>query len=75
MFAIKADSKLNRTNIAIDFAFTGPTPDVVNTDFPEVNSQLVPFQLATTAEVRKIIMSSPSKCCDLDPLAVLKRIF
>ena len=37
-------------------------------DSPQPNSQLTSFKPATTAEVRKIIMSSASKSCDLDPL-------
>ena len=36
---------------------------------PQVNSILASFTLATTDEVRKIIMSSPNKSCDLDPLS------
>ena len=52
----------------IHLAFTDHTSDIVNADFPQLNSQLASFEPATTAEVRKIIMLSPSKSCDLDPL-------
>ena len=52
----------------IHSVFTDHTSDIVNADSPQLNSQLASFEPATTAEVRKIIMSSPSKCCDLDPL-------
>ena len=48
----------------IHSAFTDHTSDTVN-------SQLTSFQPATTTEVRKIIMSSPSKSCDLDPLPTI----
>ena len=44
--------------------FTDHTPNTVNVDSPQVNSQLASFEPATTAEVIKIIMSSPSKSCD-----------
>ena len=49
----------------IHSAFTDHTSDTVNADSPQLNSQL------TTTEVRKIIMSSPSKSCDLDPLPTI----
>ena len=35
---------------------------------PRVNSLLVSFEPATADEVKKIIMSSPNKSCELDPL-------
>ena len=37
-------------------------------DSPRVHSLLVSFEPATVDEVKKIIMSSPNKSCDLDPL-------
>ena len=37
-------------------------------DSPNVNSLLASFESATVDEVKKIIMSSPNKSCDLDPL-------
>ena len=49
-------------------AFTDHTSDSINADSPQLSSPLASFEPATTAEVRKIIMSSPSKFCDLDPL-------
>ena len=55
----------------IHSAFTDHTSDTVNADSPQLNSQLTSFEPATTTEVRKIIMSSPSKSCDLDPLPTI----
>ena len=55
----------------IHSAFTDHTSDIVNADSPKLNSQLASFEPATTAEMRKIIMSSPSKSCDLDPLPTI----
>ena len=40
-------------------------------DTPRVNSLLVSFEPATADEVKKIIMSSPNKSCDLDPLPIV----
>ena len=40
----------------------------VQVNYPQVNSLLASFTPATVNEVRKIIMSSPNKSCDLDPL-------
>ena len=37
-------------------AFTCLTPGIVNTDFPEVNSQPATLKTATIAEVRTTIM-------------------
>ena len=58
----------------IHSAFTDDISDIVNGNSPHVNSQLASFEPATTAKVRKIMMSSPCKSCDLDPLptALLK---
>ena len=55
----------------IHSGFSGHTPDIVNADYPQLNSQMASFEPATTAEVRNIIMSSPSKSCDLDPLPTI----
>ena len=55
----------------IQSTFTGHTPDTVHADSPQLNFQLASFEPATTTEVRKIIMSSPSKSCDLDPIPTL----
>ena len=55
----------------IHSAFTDHTSDTVNADSPQLNSQLASFEPATTAEVRKIIMSSPSKSCDLNPFSTV----
>ena len=38
-------------------------------DSLQINSILASFTLATIDEVRKIIVSSPNKSCDLDPLS------
>ena len=43
------------------------TPDTVNAESPQLNSQLTSFEPATTAEMRKIIMSSPSESSDVEP--------
>ena len=51
--------------------FTGHSPDTVHADFPQQNFQLASFEPATTTEVRKIIMSSPRKSCDLDPIPTI----
>ena len=42
-----------------------------NSDSPNLHYKLASFEPATTAEVRTIIMSSPSKSCDLDPLPTI----
>ena len=55
----------------IQSTFTGNTPHTVHADFPQLNFQLASFEPATTTEVRKIIMSSPSKSCDLDPIPTI----
>ena len=52
----------------IHSVFIDQTPDTVSADSPQLNSQLASSEPATTAEVRKLVMSSPSKSCDLDPL-------
>ena len=47
------------------------TNDVHNTpviEFPTVKSPMTSFELATADEVRKLIINSPSKTCDLDPI-------
>ena len=36
--------------------------------YPRINALLASFEPATVDEVRKIIMCSPNKSCDLDPL-------
>ena len=55
----------------IHSAFTDHNSDIVNADSPQLNSQLASFEPATPADVRNIIMSSPSKSCDLDPLPTI----
>ena len=49
-------------------AFQHHTLNTVNVDSPPVNSLLVSFEPATADEVKTIIMSSPNKLCDLDPV-------
>ena len=47
------------------------TNDVHNTPViksPTVKSRMTRFELATADEVRKLIINSPSKTCDLDPI-------
>ena len=61
-------SHFKDNNSLIHSAFTHHTSDTVNADFPQLNSQLASYEPATAAEVRKIIMSSPNKLCDLDQL-------
>ena len=53
-------------------AFPDHTLNTVNVDSPRVNSLLVSFEPATADEVKKIIMSSPIKSCDLDPLPTVQ---
>ena len=48
--------------------FSDHASNRVNVDPPLINSPLAAFTHATVEEVRKIIMSSPNKSCDLDPL-------
>ena len=55
----------------IHSAFTDHTSDTINADSPQLNSKLTSFEPATTTEVEKIIMSSPNKSCDLDPLPTI----
>ena len=64
-------SHFKETISVIQSTFTGHTPDTVHADSPQLNFQLASFEPATTPEVRKIIMSSPSKSCDLDPIPTL----
>ena len=40
----------------------------LNIQPPHINYLLSSFTRAAAEEVRQIIMSSPNKCCDLDPL-------
>ena len=40
-------------------------PDIQS---PTVESRMTCFEPATADEVRKIIINSPSKTCDLDPI-------
>ena len=47
------------------------TNDAHNTpviESPTVKSRMTRFELATADEVRKLIINSPSKTCDLDPI-------
>ena len=55
-------------NQSIRSAFPDHTLNPVEVDSLQVNSLLASFIPATADEVRKIIMSSPNKSCDLDPL-------
>ena len=49
-------------------AFPDHTLNLAQVDSPQVNSLLACFTTATFDEVWKIIISSPNKSCDLDPL-------
>ena len=51
-------------------AFPDHILNPVQLDTPQVNSPLASFKPATVDEVRKIIMSSPNKSCDLAPLSI-----
>ena len=55
----------------IHSAFTDHTSDTINAESPQLNFKLTSFEPATTTEVKNIIMSSPSKSCDLDPLPTI----
>ena len=48
--------------------FSNHASNHVNVETPQINSPLAAFTTATVDEVRKIIMSSQNKSCDLDPL-------
>ena len=54
--------------------FPDDTLKHVQVDGPQENSLLISFTSASLNKVRKIMMSSPNKSCDLDPLptALLK---
>ena len=52
----------------IQSAFPDHALNPVQVDSPQVNSLITSFAPATVDEVRKIIMSSPNKSCDRDPL-------
>ena len=54
-------------------AFPDHTLHPEQVDSPQVNSLLASFTPATVDEVRKIIMSSPNKSCDLGPLPTTLR--
>ena len=55
------------------------TNDVHNTpviESPTVKSRMTRFELATADEVRKLIINSTNKTCDLDPIPkILLRCF
>ena len=61
-------SHFNDKIILIHSAFPDHTFSTVNVASPRVNYLLVSFEPATADEVKKIIMSSPNKSCELDPL-------
>ena len=62
-------SHLNNKIHLIRSAFPDHTLNPVQLAYPQVNSLLASFTPATVDEVRKIIMSSQNKSCDLDPLS------
>ena len=49
-------------------AFPYHTLNRVQVDYPQIHSLLASFTPAIVDEVSTIIMSSPNKSCDLDPL-------
>ena len=48
--------------------FTNDVPNMPNIKSPTVKSRMTCFELATADEVRKLIINSPNKTCDLDPI-------
>ena len=60
-----------KDKISLHSVLMDQTSDSVNADCPQLNSQLASVEPAITAEVRRIIMSSPSKSCHLDPLPTI----
>ena len=52
----------------IHSTFSDHASNHVNVDLAQINSPLAAFTHATVDEDRKIIMSSPNKSCNLDPL-------
>ncbi len=44
------------------------SPKIVWQDEPKFNTQLSEFKSLTEAEVKKIILKSPNKYCELDPI-------
>ena len=47
---------------------TNDIHDMLDIKSPTVKSCMTSFELATADEVRKIIINSPGKTCDLDPI-------
>ena len=48
--------------------FTNDVHNMPDIKAPTVKSRMTCFELATAEEVRKLIINSPSKTCDLDPI-------
>ena len=48
--------------------FTNDIHNMPDIKSPTVKSRMTCFELATADEVRKLIINSPSKTCDLDPI-------
>ena len=48
--------------------FTNDVHNIPDIKSPTVTSRMTCFELATADEVRKLIIDSPSKTCDLDPI-------
>ena len=48
--------------------FTNDVHNMPDIKSPTVKSRMTCFELATAHEVRKLIINSPSKTCDLDPI-------
>ena len=48
--------------------FTNDVHNMPDIKSPTVKSRMTSFEPATADEVRKIMINSPSKTCDLDPI-------
>ena len=48
--------------------FTNDVHNMPDNKSPTVKSRMTCFELATADELRKLIINSPSKTCDLDPI-------
>ena len=52
----------------ISMNFTNDVHNMPVFESPTVKSRMTRFELATADEVRKLIINSPSKTCDLNPI-------
>ena len=54
--------------MSIRFNFTNDVHNMPDIKFPTVKSRMTSFEPATADDVRKIMINSPSRRCDLDPI-------